>query len=147
MVSDPIRATAAAIFFILRAVNIPERLTVARADALAQFKKERFSAVPILRTEHVQVMIVAFEPGQEIPLHAPQVNLVVTVASGSGELYADGRVQALHEGDVALVPAGETRGIRARAERLVLVNTVTPLPGADDHGPVAASWPEPDDAA
>ena len=121
--------------------------TVGHASTLARFSDERFSAVPILRDEHVQVMIVAFEPGQEIPLHAPHVNLVVTVASGWGELYADGRVQTLHEGDVAVVPAGETRGIRARSERLVVVNTVTPLPGASDHAPVDASWPAPEDEA
>ncbi len=81
--------------------NEPAVTEVGPALARARFDPDRFSAVPVLATEHALVLLVAFEPGQEIPLHAPDVDLVITVASGSGELYADGRVHPLEPGDSA----------------------------------------------
>jgi quercetin dioxygenase-like cupin family protein len=121
--------------------------TLGAAAELARFDRERFGDVPLLANEHVRVFLAAFEPGQEIPLHAPEVDLVVTVADGAGELYADGRVLPLRAGDVAVVPAGETRGIRARSSRLVVVNVVTPPPSEADHARLAGdgAWPRSND--
>lgn len=43
---------------------------------------------------------------------------------------------------MAVVPAGETRGIRARSARLVLIAVVTPPPSETDHAPAAGrQWP------
>ena len=118
-------------------------MIVGRAGELARFSPDSFQAVPLLANEHLRVLLVALEPGQEIPVHAPEVDLVVTVADGAGELLVGDRVHPLRAGDVAVVPAGETRGVRARTARLVLVNTVTPLPSAADHArvPAGAGWP------
>lgn len=118
-------------------------IEVGPAVARARFERERFCAVPVLANEHVRVLLAAFEPGQEIPLHAPEVDLVVSVVEGSGELYAGGRVHPLEAGDLAVVPAGETRGIRARSSRLVLLNVVSPPPSEADHARVdaGAAWP------
>lgn len=122
---------------------------VARAGELARFAPDSFQTVTLLANEHLRVLLAALEPGQEIPLHAPGVDLVVTVADGVGELLAGGRVYPLHAGDVAVVPAGETRGVRARTARLVLVNVVTPPPSAADHArvPAGAAWPPADAGA
>lgn len=118
--------------------------TLGPALEIAKFDDARFSTVTLLANEHVRVFVAAFEPGQAIPLHAPEVDLAITVAAGEGELYADGGVHPLTAGDVAVVPAGETRGIRAVSERLVVVNTVTPPPGSGDHGRGSdVSWPAP----
>lgn len=117
-------------------------ISVRRASELAPFDSERFAVAPLLAGEHVRVLVAALEPGQEIPVHAPAVDLVLTVADGVGELLAGATVHPLHAGDVAVVPAGTTRGIRARTTRLVLVNVVTPPPTADDHAPVHAGWPD-----
>ena len=119
-------------------------MIVGRARDLAEFAPDAFRAVTLLANEHLRVLLVALEPGQEIPLHAPDVELVVSVADGVGE-----QVHPLRAGDVAVVPAGETRGIRAQTARLVLVNTVTPPPNAADHGRVVAgaAWPQAQAAA
>lgn len=118
-------------------------MIVGPASELARFAPESFETVTLLATEHVRVLLAALEPGQEIPLHAPEVDLVVTVADGVGELLAGDRVHPLRAGDVAVVPAGETRGIRARSARLVLVNVVSPPPSEADHArvPAGAAWP------
>lgn len=117
-------------------------VTVGQASGLAQFSRDGFATVTLLENEHVRVMLAAFEPGQEIQLHAPAVDLVVAVAEGAGELLVGDCVYPLRAGAVAVVPAGETRGIRARSARLVLVNVVTPLPSESDHARAAgAGWP------
>ena len=124
-------------------------MIVGRASELAQFAPDSFRTVTLLGNEHVRVLLAALEPGQEIPLHAPHVDLVVTVADGVGELLIGERVYPLRAGDVAVVPVGETRGIRARSARLVLVNVVTPPPTEADHAHAAAgaAWPQAPEAA
>ncbi len=117
--------------------------TIGQASELAQFGRDRFATKTLLENPHVRVLLVALEPGQEIPLHAPAVDLVVVVADGVGELLVGDRVASLRAGAVAVVPAGQTRGIRARSARLVLVTLVTPPPSETDHAPVAgAQWPQ-----
>jgi len=117
-------------------------MIVTPASELAHFDPDRFGVVTLLETEHLRVLLAALEPGQEIPVHAPEVDLVLTVAEGVGELFVGDHVYPLHAGDVAVVRAGETRGIRARTARLVLVNVVTPPPAAADHARGVASWPQ-----
>lgn len=53
-------------------------------------------------------------------MHAPEADLVLTVAEGVGEPFAGSDLHPLHAGDVAVIPAGERRGIRAHTARLVL---------------------------
>lgn len=117
-------------------------MIVGPASQLARFTPDRFGIVRLLETERLRVLLVALERGQEIPVHAPEADLVLTVAEGVGELLAGSDLYPLHAGDVAVVPAGETRGIRAPTARLVLVNVVTPPPTPADHARGAAGWPQ-----
>jgi quercetin dioxygenase-like cupin family protein/iron-sulfur cluster repair protein YtfE (RIC family) len=116
--------------------------TVGRAAELARFDPEQFAVTPLLATEHVRVLLAALEPGQQIPVHAPAVDLVLTVADGVGELLAGDVVHPLHAGDVAVVSAGTTRALRAGTSRLVVVNVVTPPPSAADHADAGTGWPD-----
>lgn len=117
-------------------------MIVAPASQLARFTPERFGIVTLLENEHLRVLVVALEAGQEVPVHAPESDLVLTVAEGVGELLAGSDLHPLHAGDVAVIPAGERRGIRAHAVRLVLVNVVTPPPTPADHARGAVPWPQ-----
>ena len=60
-------------------------LIIGPASELAQFDSDSFGTVTLLATEHVRVLLAAFEPGQEIPLHAPEIDLVVAVVEGVGD--------------------------------------------------------------
>lgn len=120
-------------------------MIVAPASQLAQFDPGRFGIVTLLEDEHLHVLLVALEAGQEIPVHAPEADLVLTVAEGVGELLAGSELHPLHAGDVAVIPAGERRGIRAHTTRLVLVNVVSPPPTPADHARGATRWPQHDD--
>jgi quercetin dioxygenase-like cupin family protein/hemerythrin-like domain-containing protein len=118
-------------------------VTPRQASEVARFATEGFTTTTLFENERVRVLVAALEPGQEIPLHAPQVTLVLTVTERVGELLAEWRAHPLRAGAVAAVPAGKTRGIRARSTRLVLLNVVTLPPGASDHVRAAAArWPE-----
>lgn len=119
---------------------------VGHATELAEFTAEGFGRRVLFSTERFRVILAAFEPGQEIPIHAPAVDLAVAVLEGTGELYAGDAVYDLRAGDVAVIPAGQTRGLRARGGRLVALHVVSPPPTAADHAAVAAGagWPAAD---
>jgi quercetin dioxygenase-like cupin family protein len=78
---------------------------VGRASKLAQFAPDSFPIVSLLGNEHVRVLLAALEPGQELPLHAPHVDLVVTAADGVGELLIGEHVYPLRADDVAVAPS------------------------------------------
>ncbi|HEV1998017.1 MAG TPA: hemerythrin domain-containing protein [Candidatus Dormibacteraeota bacterium] len=122
---------------------------VGHASELAQFTADGFGRRVLFDTERFRVILVAFERDQEIPIHAPAVDLALAVLEGTGELFAGDAVYDLRAGDVAVIPAGQTRGLRARGGRLVALHVVSPPPTAADHAAVAAgaAWPASEAAA
>ena len=122
------------------------RPLVGRAENLAEFAAEGFGRRTLVETDRLRVVVAALEEGQQIPLHAPPLDLVMTIVEGTGEVMAGDRVSAVRAGDVVVVPAGETRGLRALGGRLLAVNVVSPPPGPGDHSHAAAAWPEPEPA-
>jgi len=114
---------------------------VGRAADLAEFSADGFGRRTLFETPRFRAVIVALEDGQQIPLHAPPLDLVMTIVDGTGQVMAGESVHHVRAGDVVVVPAGETRGLRAAGGRLVAVNVVSPLPGPEDHSAAKASWP------
>jgi quercetin dioxygenase-like cupin family protein len=119
---------------------------VGRSAELAGFSPEGFGRRTLAETDHLRVVVAALEDGQEIPLHAPPLDLVMTIVEGTGQVMAGAGVHPVRAGDVIVVPAGETRGLRAFGGRLVAVNVVSPPPGPGDHSHAAADWPADEEA-
>lgn len=119
---------------------------VGHASELAEFTRDGFGRRVLYDTERFRVLVTAFETDQEIPIHAPAVDLALAVLEGTGELFAGDAVYDLRAGDVAVIPAGQTRGLRARGGRMVALHVVSPPPTAADHAAVAAgaAWPASD---
>jgi len=117
--------------------STPPSRFAAHYDDVGRFSSEAFTATPVGRGEHLQAMVVCFEPGQFIPVHAPRLDLALVVLEGEGELAIDGRTESLTPGAVAFVPAGGTRGIRATT-RLTAFQVVGPPPSPGDHAGVDA---------
>jgi len=105
--------------------------------AAAAFSHGRFNAVPVGETARTRVLLVCLEAGQFIPVHHPGVDLVLVVLEGEGRMVAGGLEEDVHPGTVAVVAAGEARGLLATA-RLVALTVVTPPPTTQDHAEVAA---------
>ena len=119
---------------------------VGRSAELAEFSPEGFGRRTLVETDRFRVVVAALEDGQEIPLHASPLDLVMTIVEGAGRITAGDSVHPVRAGDVVVVPAGETRGLRAIGGRLVAVNVVSPPPGPGDHSHAAAAWPADEEA-
>lgn len=105
--------------------------------AQRQFDDERFTPVPVHSDDHQKTILAFFEPGQFVPVHAPDSSLTVYVRDGAGTVVDGDDVHDVSLHDVVTVPAGEDRGIRAAEEgRLEVLLVASPPPDADDHEPV-----------
>jgi quercetin dioxygenase-like cupin family protein len=106
------------------------------ADART-YDEDAFSATGVFRTERAKVVYACFEPGQFIPVHAPDSDVVVDVRSGRGlvrEAETDHRVEP---GDVVAIEAGTRRGVLAdEGERLEALLVTAPPPTDAEHDPV-----------
>lgn len=116
---------------------------VASARDLASFDADGFRPTVVFESERMKVVLIALEPGQEIDVHTPQVDMAVAVLDGIGEVFAGDRPRSVRAGDLAVVPAGERRGVRATTERLIALHVVSPPPTPETHGIEREAWPEP----
>ncbi|OYR80970.1 hypothetical protein DJ71_14005, partial [Halorubrum sp. E3] len=54
-----------------------------------------------------------FDPGQFIPVPAPESDVAITVRSGSGVVREGETEHRVGPGDIVVVPAGTARGVKA----------------------------------
>ena len=105
-------------------------------DARA-YEDDGFSANRVFRSERSKVVYACFEPGQFIPVHAPESDVVVDVRSGSGLVREGEAEHRVEPGDVVAVEAGTRRGILADdGERLEALLVAAPPPTDTEHEPV-----------
>ncbi|MFA5890299.1 MAG: hemerythrin domain-containing protein [Actinomycetota bacterium] len=116
---------------------------VGRGADLAEYRSEGFTPKLLYATEHFKVVLAAFEPGQQIPLHEPRVDLALTVLEGTGDVLVGDKIHHVRAGDVVVAPAGVKRGVRAREGRLVVLHVVSPPPTEADHARVVGGEPWP----
>lgn len=100
-------------------------------------RPEAFTPVPLGEGVHLKALLVCFEPGQRIPVHAPAIDLAILVLEGEGTLTADGEEIPLKPGAMAFVPAGQSRGITATTH-MTACQVVSPPPTDADHRDVTA---------
>ena len=100
------------------------------------YDDDRFRAREAYASDRLKVVLGYFEPGQFIPVHAPDSDVVVSVKRGHGTVRDGEADRAVAPGDVVIVPAGEDRGVRAGDERLEAVLVTAPPPDGADHEPV-----------
>ncbi len=116
---------------------------VGREILFTDFAKERvvlektFSPVLLYSNERYKVILTYFKAGQFIPVHSPSTDLVLLVYSGRGELVAGEERFDLKPGDIAVVPGGKRRGIRAATDMEIL-HLASPPPTDKDHEEVAS---------
>ena len=103
----------------------------------AAFDPVRFSPKPVFESPEMKVIQAAFRPGQFIPVHKPDVHVVLYVLSGEGEVAAGEKRCPVREGDLIVVPRKVPRGVRAKTDMIVL-HVVSPSPTDADHGDMAA---------
>ncbi|WP_435125752.1 cupin domain-containing protein [Halobaculum sp. D14] len=101
------------------------------------YDDERFSARTVFESPRLKVVLGYFEPGQFIPVHAPDSDVVIDVQSGSA-VVRDGREEHdVAPGDVVVVEAGTDRGVKADdGQRLEALLVTAPPPTDEEHAPV-----------
>ncbi|SEO26903.1 Cupin domain protein [Halorientalis persicus] len=106
-------------------------------DSERDYADAQFSAQGVFRTERSKAVCAYFEPGQFIPVHAPDSDVTVVVQSGQGIVRDGDTDHEVEPGSVVSVPAGTDRGVRATAgERLEAVLVTAPPPTDAEHDPV-----------
>lgn len=124
----------------------PTKPTVAHVSDLAEFSDRGAGRRMLIETEHVRAVVVALEDGQEMPVEASPVDVVVTIVDGTGRVMAGDATRWVRAGDVAVIPAGERHGLRAIGGRLVAVSVAGPPPTAGDRAEAPVSWPADEEA-
>ncbi len=109
----------------------------ARPKERVAYDPTRFLAKPLFESAEMKVVHATFRAGQFIPVHAPDVHVVLYVLSGEGEVVAGEERRKVREGDLVVVPRKVKRGIRAKTDMAVL-HVVSPPPTVADHGDMAA---------
>lgn len=112
-------------------------MTATSIDAERSYDGARFSAVEVVRTDRQKTVCGYFEPGQFIPVHAPDSDVVITVQSGSGIVREGDTDHPVEPGSVIAIEAGTDRGIKADdGGRLEAVLVTAPPPTDAEHEPV-----------
>jgi quercetin dioxygenase-like cupin family protein len=119
---------------------VEKKAVVGCASELAEFSAESFCPKVLSATDLTRVMVVGMEDGQEIALHRPGVELALAIMEGAGEVWVGDAPRPVAAGDIVVIPAGTTRGVRAKG-RLVFMNVVSPPPTAADHEVERRPWP------
>jgi quercetin dioxygenase-like cupin family protein len=109
----------------------------ARPKEKVVFDPNRFTARTLFECPEMKVVQAAFRAGQFIPVHTPDVHVVIYVLSGEGEVVAGEKRQRVKEGDLVVVPRKVKRGVKAKTD-MVILHVVSPPPTQADHGDMAA---------
>ena len=109
----------------------------ARPKDNVSFDPDRFSPKSLFECPEMKVVQAAFRAGQFIPVHAPDVHVVLYILSGEGEVVAGEERRRVREGDLVVVPRKMKRGVKAKTD-MVILHVVSPPPTQADHGDMAA---------
>jgi len=113
------------------------RMVATSLDEERTYDEGQFVAETIHQSERQKVVLGYFEPGQFIPVHAPDSDVAMTIVSGTG-VVRDGEAEHdVEPGDVVAIGAGEKRGVRADDDTRLEATLVTaPPPPDEEHEPV-----------
>jgi quercetin dioxygenase-like cupin family protein len=84
---------------------------------------QAFSKEPITMSDELKVVRLRVPAGGAIPEHHSNVDVVVTVVSGTGDFTVEGRPRAVRAGDVVVMRPKERHAISAQSDlELVVVH-------------------------
>ena len=112
-----------------------ENIVRVNAAELKSLDDNKFTPKPVYQTAEMKVVLAYFRPGQFIPVHAPQVDVVLCILEGEAEVVAGDDLVTAKKNDLIIVPKGHKRGVKALSE-LTLLHVVQPPPEEKDHNEV-----------
>ena len=112
-----------------------ENIIHVNSKDIKSLNDNRFSPNPVYQTSDMKVVLAYFKPGQFIPVHSPQVDVVLHIIEGEAEIVAGDRTVTAKKDDLIIVPRGLKRGVKALSE-LSLLHVVQPPPAEAEHNEV-----------
>lgn len=112
-----------------------ENIIHVNARDLKSLNDSRFSPNPVYQTSDMKVVLAYFKPGQFIPVHSPQVDVVLYILEGEAEVVTGDRTVTATKDDLIIVPKGLKRGVKALSE-VSLLHVAQPPPGEKEHNEV-----------
>ena len=114
-----------------------ENIVKVNAADLKTLDETKFVPKPVYQSDGMKVVLAYFKEGQFIPVHAPEVELVLCILDGKAEIVAGEEKVVASKNDIFIVPKGQKRGIKALTE-LTVLHVVAPPPSDMDHKEVRA---------
>ena len=111
------------------------------ANTLKSFGEQQFSPHVVYQSTDIKVVLAYFKKDQFIPVHSPDVDLILYILDGQAEVVAGNERPTAAKGDLIVIPKGLKRGIKALSE-LAILHVVQPPPAAEDHNEVHAKLAE-----
>ncbi len=107
------------------------------AKELKSFGENNFAPNVVYQSTDIKVVLAYFKKDQFIPIHAPQVDLILYILEGAAEVAAGEERLSANKDDLIVIPKGAKRGIKALAD-LSILHVVQPPPSEEDHKEVHA---------
>ncbi len=107
------------------------------ARELKTFDEKKFVPKAVYQSDGIKVILAYFKKGQFIPVHTPDVDLVLCVLEGEAEVVAGDERVIAGKDDLIIVPKGVKRGVKDLTE-LTVLHVVQPPPTEEDHKEVHA---------
>ncbi len=91
---------------------------------------EEFKPHKLIQEDEVEVVLLAFEPGQGLPVHETPVDVFFQVIEGEAEVEISEEKEIVSEGSIVLSPANIPHAVRNESEEEAKILVVkTPRPG------------------
>jgi quercetin dioxygenase-like cupin family protein len=109
-----------------------DKIVRVNAAELKSFDDAKFVPKAVYQSQGMKVVLAYFKEGQFIPVHSPEVELVLCILEGKAEVVAGEERVAAGINDIIIIPKGEKRGVKALSE-LTVLHVVQPPPSDMDH--------------
>jgi quercetin dioxygenase-like cupin family protein len=114
-----------------------EKIVRVNAAELKSLDDAKFVPKAVYQSQGMKVVLAYFKEGQFIPVHSPELELVLCILEGKAEVVAGEERVAAGKNDIIIIPKGEKRGVKALSE-LTVLHVVQPPPSDMDHKEVHA---------
>ncbi len=114
-----------------------EKIVKVNAAELKSLDDAKFVPKAVYQSQGMKVVLAYFKKDQFIPVHAPEIELVLCILEGKAEVVAGEERMAAGKNDIIIIPKGEKRGVKALSE-LTVLHVVQPPPSDMDHKEVHA---------
>ena len=114
-----------------------EKIVRVNASEFKSLDDAKFVPKAVYQSKGMKVVLAYFKEGQFIPVHSPEVELVLCVLDGNAEVVAGEERLAAGKNDIIIIPKGEKRGVKALSE-LTVLHVVQPPPSDMEHKEVHA---------